>query len=64
MKEKIFTEKEDKICKLLGWLACHADEDCPADFRTKHFENALNEACEFLEKSGWYNFNQNREVKK
>lgn len=56
----MFTKKEDKICQLLGWLACHVDEDCPAEYRTEHFSNALNDAVEFLEESGWYKFNENR----
>ena len=51
--QKKFTKKEDKICELLAWLACHADEDCPAEYRTRHFRNAL-------EESGWYDHNQNR----
>ncbi len=43
---------------MLAWLACHADEDCPAESRTKHFTNALNRAVKYLNKSGWYAFNQ------
>ena len=55
-----FTKKENEICDLLAWLACHADEDCPGQFRTKHFKNALNKACQFLEDSGWYDFNKKK----
>ena len=54
---KKFTEKENEICDMLAWLACHADEDCPSEYRTKHFRNALDRAVEFLEESGWYDFN-------
>ena len=57
---KKFTKKEDQICELLAWLACHADEDCPAEYRTRHFRNALDKACEFLEDSGWYDYNSQR----
>ena len=58
--KKKFTKEEDKICELLAWLACHADEDCPGQYRTKHFKNALDKACNFLTESGWYDFNKNR----
>ena len=57
---KKFTKTEDQICELLAWLACHADEDCPAEYRTRHFRDALDKACEFLEENGWYDYNQNR----
>jgi len=55
---KKFTEKENEICNMLAWVCCHADEDCPAEYRTKHFRNALDRAVEFLEESGWYDFNK------
>ena len=55
-----FTKKEDEICDMLAWLACHADEDCPGQYRTRHFKNALDDACSFLEDSGWYEYNKNR----
>ena len=58
-----FTKKEDEICDLLAWLACHADEDCPGQYRTKHFKNALDKACSFLSDSGWYDHNKNRPPK-
>ena len=61
---KKFTEKENKICDMLAWLACHADEDCPSEYRTKHFRNALDRAVEFLEESGWYDFNAEARSKK
>ena len=57
MKIKI-TKDMDKVCRLLGWLACHADEDCPSENRSKHFKVALDEAVNFLEDSGWYEFNK------
>ena len=57
MKIKI-TKDMNKACKLLGWLACHADEDCPSENRSKHFKVALDEAVNFLEDSGWYEFNK------
>ena len=44
--KKKFTKEENKICKLMAWLACHADEDCPAEYRSRHFKNALDQAVE------------------
>ena len=61
---KKFTEKENEICDMLAWLACHADEDCPSEYRTKHFKNALDRAVEFLDRSGWYDFNKEARSKK
>jgi len=52
MKDKNFTKEEDKICRLMAWIYCHADEDCPSEHRTKHFRTALDEAVGYLEKSG------------
>ena len=58
MKDKNFTKEEDKICRLMAWIYCHADEDCPSEHRTKHFRTALDEAVGYLEKSGWYDYNK------
>ena len=64
MKDKEFTTEEDKICRLMAWICCHADEDCPSEYRTKHFRTSLNEAIDYLEKSGWYNYNKKRSDEK
>tara|TARA_R110000787_G_scaffold175915_1_gene288258 strand:- start:215 stop:409 length:195 start_codon:yes stop_codon:yes gene_type:complete len=61
---KKFTEKENKICDMMAWLACHADEDCPGEYRTKHFRIALKKAIDYLESSGWYDFNTARNHEK
>ena len=57
MKKEKWTSEEDKLCDMLAWLACHADEDCPSEYRTKHFRIALKKAVDYLEDSGWYDFN-------
>lgn len=63
-KRKVkFTKREDKICSLLGWLVCHADEDTPSHNRSEDFTNSLNNAVEFLENSGWYRYNSNKNIK-
>jgi hypothetical protein len=58
-----FTKREDKICSLLGWLVCHADEDTPSHSRSEDFTNSLNNAVEFLENPGWYYYNSNKNIK-
>jgi hypothetical protein len=57
---KKFTKKEDEICKMLAWLACHADEDCPAEYRTKWFRYHLKQSIDWLEDNGWYDYNAQR----
>ena len=49
------TEREDKLCTLLGWLACHVDED--VEHKSKHVKQSLNDAVDYLESIGWYDFN-------
>ena len=46
-----FSKKENDLCDMLAWLACHADEDCPGEYRTKHFRIALKKAVDYLEDS-------------
>ena len=52
-----FTKKEHELCDMLACLSCHADEDCPSEYRSKHFRIALKKAVDYLEDSGWYDFN-------
>ena len=61
--EQSSAEELDKVCGLLAWLSVHADEDMPSEYRTKHFRNALDDAVDYLEKSGWYEFNKNKCLK-
>ena len=46
-----FSKKENDLCDMLAWLACHADEDCPGEYRTKHFRAILKKAVDYLEDS-------------
>ena len=56
-EKKEATKKEHELCDMLAWLSCHADEDCPSEYRSKHFRIALKKAVDYLEDSGWYDFN-------
>ena len=59
---KTFTKREDKLASLLAWLACHVDED--VEYKSKHVKQSLNDACDYLEKISWYNFNTQRNYNK
>ena len=57
-KKETWTDEENKLASMLAWMCCHADEDCPSEYRSKHFSSHLDDAVEYLEKSGWYDYNQ------
>ena len=38
-----------KMLNLFEWMCIHADEDCPTEYRTKHFKQTLFDATEYLE---------------
>jgi len=44
MKKKKWTSEENKLASMLAWVCCHADD--------------LKEAVDYLENSGWYDYNQ------
>ena len=52
MKKRKWTSEENKLASMLAWVCCHADEDCPSEYRTKHFREHLKEAVDYLENSG------------
>ena len=58
---KTFTEREDKLAKLLAWLSCHVDED--VEEKSEDVKEYLDEAVSYLEEIGWYDFNAKRKVK-
>ena len=47
LEKKVLT-----LCDLLSQMCCNADEDTPAEYRTRHFRDAMNEAYEYLEEIG------------
>ena len=64
MTRKKWTDKENEICTMLAWVCCHADEDCPSEYRTKHFRIALKKSIDYLDNSGWYDYNQQANTQK
>jgi hypothetical protein len=48
LEKKVLT-----LCDLLSQMCCNADEDTPAEYRTRHFRDAMNGAYEYLEEIGY-----------
>jgi len=42
----------EEALELLSEMVSQADQDCPADYRTKHFRSTMDDCVEFLIKSG------------
>jgi hypothetical protein len=34
-------------------MCCQADEDCPAEYRTRHFRNTMDAAYDYLKEIGY-----------
>ena len=41
------------LCDLLSQMCCNADEDTPAEYRTKHFTSTMDDCYEYLEEIGY-----------
>ena len=37
----------------LANMCCQADEDCPAEYRTRHFRNTMDAAYDYLKEIGY-----------
>ena len=48
LEKKVLT-----LSSLLSQMCCHADEDTPAEYRTKHFRSTMDESYEYLEEIGY-----------
>jgi len=48
LRKKVLT-----LSSLLSQMCCHADEDTPAEYRTKHFKSTMDESYEYLEEIGY-----------
>ena len=47
---KKHTKLEKKLLDALSEVSVNADEDCPSEYRTKHFREALKDAFDLLKK--------------
>ena len=56
-KENILKVEKDKIIKNLTYLLAdmcrQADEDCPSEYRTKHFRSKIEECYDYLYEIGY-----------
>ena len=48
LEKKVLT-----LSSLLSQMCCHADEDTPAEYRTKHFRSTMDKSYEYLEEIGY-----------
>ena len=48
-KIESLTEQNNTLKGHLDWMCTQADEDCPTEYRTGHFEDALFDARDYLE---------------
>ena len=48
------TDKEKLLADHLAAMCCQADEDCPSEYRTKHFRSTMDDAYKYLEKIGYF----------
>jgi len=60
MSKVKFKAELDEVCMLMALICVHADEDCPSEYRTHHFREALDDAVDYLKESGWYEHNKTR----
>ena len=37
----------------LAAMCCQADEDCPSEYRTKHFRSTMDDAYDYLKEIGY-----------
>ena len=57
MSKVKFNKELDEVCMLMARICLHANEDCPSEYRTRHFKEALDDAVDYLKESDWYKFN-------
>jgi len=60
MSKVKFKAELDEVCMLLARVCLHADEDCPSEYRTHHFKEALDDAVDYLKESDWYEYHKTR----
>jgi hypothetical protein len=60
MSKVKFKAELDEVCMLMARICVHASEDCPSEYRTHHFREALDDAVDYLKESGWYEHHKKR----
>ena len=59
-KKKIFSDEEDYIYSLMGWLVANADDDLTNGYlnhpNRRRFKHSLEKIRNHLEVTGWYEY--------
>ena len=59
-KKKEYTDEEDYVYCLMGWLVANADDDLTQKYlnhrNRRSFKFSLEKISDHLEKTGWYNY--------
>jgi hypothetical protein len=63
MSKVKFKAELDEVCMLLNRVCLHADKDCPSEYRTRHFKEALEDSVDYLKESDWYKHHKTRGVR-
>ena len=53
------TKENKQLQAALAEMLANADEDCPSQYRTKHFRNALKDGYSLLKKMGYFERRKN-----
>ncbi len=63
-KHDEWTDEEDYICSLMGWLVSNAGDDITKKYldhrNRRSFKYSLNKIDEYLDKSGWWEYGKNK----
>ena len=59
-----WTDEEDYVCSLMGWLVANAGDDLTKKYldhrNRRSFKYSLNKMDEYLDKSGWWKYGKNK----
>jgi len=46
-------KQNTQLADHLAAMCCQADEDCPSEYRTKHFRSTMDDAYDYLKEIGY-----------
>jgi hypothetical protein len=55
LKKRIaeLAKQNTQLADHLASMCCQADEDCPAEYRTRHFRSTMDDAYDYLKEIGY-----------
>ena len=63
-KHTEWTDEEDYVCSLMGWLVANADECLTKKYldhrNRRSFKYSLDKIDKYLDKSGWWKYGKNK----